>query len=312
METINATIEDIRNVVPGMAEGNTNELEGFKHRVDDIFTKVDKLERRVNEVEQFYLATSKKQPNNPEGGSMVKENDKEKRIPSIKKQQREAACREASKRMHELMRQFGTILRQAITNFVLRFLYLLITQHKWAWPFRQPVDVEGLGLQDYYEEKRQEEEEAEAKLAAQEAAHAKTARDLSNELYELDTHLEELREMLVQKCRKMSNEEKRKLGVALSRLSPEHLSRALEIVAQNNPSFRATAEVVELDIDAQSESTLWRLKFFVKDALEIQGKGPSIDGNKNNGDTATTTTSKQKRDVSDTTAKNAKKRCKKL
>ncbi|PSR93026.1 Transcription factor like [Actinidia chinensis var. chinensis] len=128
METINATIEDIRNVVPGMAEGNTNELEGFKHRVDDIFTKVDKLERRVNEVEQFYLAASKKQPNTPEGGSMVKEHDKEKRIPSIKKQQREAACREASKRMHELMRQFGTILRQAITNFVLRFLYLLVIE----------------------------------------------------------------------------------------------------------------------------------------------------------------------------------------
>lgn len=26
-----------------------------------------------------------------------------------------------------------------------------ITQHKWAWPFMQPVDVKGLGLDDYYE-----------------------------------------------------------------------------------------------------------------------------------------------------------------
>jgi len=26
-----------------------------------------------------------------------------------------------------------------------------MTQHKWAWPFMQPVDVEGLGLNDYYE-----------------------------------------------------------------------------------------------------------------------------------------------------------------
>ena len=34
----------------------------------------------------------------------------------------------------------------------------------------------------YLQEKRQEEEEVEAKLAAQEAAHAKTARDLSNEV----------------------------------------------------------------------------------------------------------------------------------
>lgn len=26
-----------------------------------------------------------------------------------------------------------------------------ITQHKWAGPFMQPVDVVGLGLHDYYE-----------------------------------------------------------------------------------------------------------------------------------------------------------------
>lgn len=30
------------------------------------------------------------------------------------------------------------------------FLVFQITQHKWAWPFMQPVDVEGLGLHDYY------------------------------------------------------------------------------------------------------------------------------------------------------------------
>ncbi|KAL3581445.1 hypothetical protein D5086_015777 [Populus alba] len=70
----------------------------------------------------------------------------------------------------------------------------------------------------------------------------------------------------------MSTEEKRKLGAALTRLSPEDLTKALEIVAQNNPGFQATAEEVDLDIDAQSETTLWRLKFFVKDALEVQGK----------------------------------------
>ncbi|CAI9772878.1 unnamed protein product [Fraxinus pennsylvanica] len=36
-----------------------------------------------------------------------------------------------------------------------------ITQHKWAGPFMQPVDVVGLGLHDDYEEKRRKEEEAE-------------------------------------------------------------------------------------------------------------------------------------------------------
>lgn len=49
----------------------------------------------------------------------------------------------------------------------------------------------------------------------------------------------------------MPTEEKRKLGISLTRLSPEDLHKALEIVAQNNPSFQATAEEVDLDIDAQ-------------------------------------------------------------
>ncbi|CAL5322370.1 unnamed protein product [Camellia sinensis] len=390
METVNATIPDFRTTEPGMAGGNGAELEDFKHRVDDIFTKVDKLEQRVNEVEQFYLTTSKKQPNNSKASSIAKEKDKEKRIPSIKKLQQEAAHREAAaaKRMQELMRQFGTILRQ-------------ITQHKWAWPFMQPVDVEGLGLHDYYEvidrpmdfstiknqmeakdgtgyknvrdicadvrlvftnamkynndeksdvhvmaktllakfeekwlqllpkvteevvaiprtkqhqvhklfwEKRREEEEAQVEInmkLAQEAAHAKMARDLSNEIYEVDMHLEELREMLVQNCRKFSSEEKRKLGADLTRLSPEDLTKALGIVAQNNPSFQAAAEEVDLDIDAQSESTLWRLKFFVKDALETGNNTVNSDS----AAAATTTTSKQK---CDSIANNAKKRSRKL
>lgn len=49
----------------------------------------------------------------------------------------------------------------------------------------------------------------------------------------------------------MSTEEKRKLGTALTHLSPEDISKALEIVAENNPSFQATAQEVDLDIDAQ-------------------------------------------------------------
>lgn len=49
----------------------------------------------------------------------------------------------------------------------------------------------------------------------------------------------------------MSTEEKKKLGTALTRLSPEDLSKALEIVAENNPGFQPTAQEVDLDIDAQ-------------------------------------------------------------
>ncbi|CAJ1947764.1 unnamed protein product [Sphenostylis stenocarpa] len=187
------------------------------------------------------------------------------------------------------------------------------------------------------EETRREEEEAEAQLAlqvAQEVAQAKMARDLSNELYEVDVSLEELREVVLKRCRlyfdarldmypsnplgvsfplsewgdlkiicrKMSTEEKRKLGDALTRLSPEDLSKALEIVAQNNPSFQATAEEVDLDIDAQSESTLWRLKYFVKEALEVQGKNSgSMGGNEHQNN------NKRKKELCDAIAKTKKK-----
>ncbi|KAH9703551.1 hypothetical protein KPL70_011150 [Citrus sinensis] len=371
MEAMDAPISNFTAVHAGNPESDVAEVESFTLRVDDIFQKVDKLEERVNEIEQFYLNASKKQGSNSKGSSTLKDKEKERHVPSIRKQQQEASRREkaAEKRMEELIRQFGTILRN-------------ITQHKWAWPFMQPVDVKGLGLDDYYEvidkpmdfstikkqmeakeyknvreictdvrlvfknamkyndersdvhvmaktllakfeekwlqllpkvteeEKRREEEEAEAQLdmqLAQDAAHAKMARDTSNELYEVDVHLDELREMLVQKCRKTSTEEKRKLGAALTRLSPEDLGKALEIVAQSNTGFQATAEEVELDMDAQSESTLWRLKFFVKDALKSQGNNNNNDNNKNNNNSATNN-NKRKREICDAIAKTAKKK----
>lgn len=49
----------------------------------------------------------------------------------------------------------------------------------------------------------------------------------------------------------MTSEEKRKLGTWLSKLSPEDLNKALEIIAQDNPNFQYTAEEVDLDMDAQ-------------------------------------------------------------
>lgn len=50
--------------------------------------------------------------------------------------------------------------------------------------------------------------------------------------------------------RRVSIEEKRMIGNGLSVLSPEDLSKALEIAAQNNPSFPSAAEEIELDFDA--------------------------------------------------------------
>ncbi|KAK4427833.1 Transcription factor GTE6 [Sesamum alatum] len=354
-------------------------VESLNQSVDEMFIKVDQLEQKLNEVEQFYSSPNTKQPNTPKGGSNPKDKDSEKFLASFKKRQQDAARREAAaaKRMQELMRQFGTILRQ-------------ITQHKWSGPFMQPVDVVGLGLHDYYEviekpmdfstikskmeakdgtgyknvreicadvrlifknamkynkerddvhvmartlldkfetkwlqllpkvdeeEKRRKEEEAEIQQdmqLAQEAAHAKMARDLSFELDEIDTHLEKLRETVLQKCRKMTTEEKKRLGSAITRLSPEDINKALEIVAKNNPVFQPGGETVEVDIDAQSESTLWKLKFFVKDTLQAQMKSSPSAGGNNNGENNQNSNNRRKREICDALAKTSQKKSKKL
>lgn len=57
----------------------------------------------------------------------------------------------------------------------------------------------------------------------------------------------------------------------------------------------------------QSESTLWRLKFFVKDALEVQGKSAASTGGNNNNNH----NNKRKREICDAIAKTAKKKSKK-
>lgn len=313
-------------------EGEPAVAEELGQNVDQIIVKVDELEQRLNEVEQFYSKPGKKQSNTSKASSVMKEKDKDKQITSFKRRQLDASRREAAatKRMQDLMRQFSVLLRQHIIG------------HKWSGPFMQPVDVVGLGLHDYYEviekpmdfstikakmeakdgtgynnvreicadvrlifknamkynderndvhvmaktllakfeekwlqllpkvdeeDERRKKEEAEAQLdiqLAQEVSHAKMARDLSAELEKVDKNLKELRDVVLRNCRKMSTEEKKALMTVLTQLSPEDLNKALLIVAQNNPNFQATGQEVDLDIDAQSESTLWKLKFFVK------------------------------------------------
>ncbi|XP_024020157.1 transcription factor GTE1 [Morus notabilis] len=383
MEPPNSLNPEINQVDQGKADASAAEVEDLGNCVVEISTRVDKIEKSVNEVEQFYSATGNTQLT--KGSSILKDREREKYFSNFKQQQQQqqqqdASQREAAaaRRMQELMRQFATILRQ-------------ITQHKWAWPFMEPVDVEGLGLHDYYEviekpmdigtiktkmeakdgggyknvreiyadvrlvfknamkynnekddvhvmaktllekfeekwlqllpkvaeeEKRGEEEESKAQLdmqLTQEAAYADMAKDTRNELYELDRQLRQLKEALVQKCRRMSTEEKRKLGAAISRLSHEDLSKALEIVAENNPSFQPTAQEVDLDIDAQSEYTLWRLKVFVKEALKVQGNHGSNNATaNNNNDDNRKNNSKRRREICDALAKTAVKRTKKL
>lgn len=63
----------------------------------------------------------------------------------------------------------------------------------------------------------------------------------------------------------------------------------------------------------QSESTLWRLKFFVKDALEAQGKSSAVAGvlNNNISNDNNNNNNKRKREICDAFAKTVKKKSKK-
>lgn len=71
------------------------------------------LEKRFNEVEQFYSKTNKKQSNTSKGSSATKDNEKDKPLTSFKKRQQDASRREAAaaKRMQDLMRQLAGYLR---------------------------------------------------------------------------------------------------------------------------------------------------------------------------------------------------------
>lgn len=380
MELVNTSPSDIGITDPGYAKSNATEMEVLLRRFDEETKKFDKIQQKADEFKQFF--ESRNHQNTSKGGSKLKDKEKEKPITSVMKQQqdREEA---AAKRMQELMRNFATILRQ-------------ITQHKWAWPFMDPVDVKGLGLHDYHkviekpmdfskikqlmeakdetayknvreicadvrlifknamkyndekndihimaktllakfeekwflflpkvveEEKRREKEEAEAQLnieRVQGAANFQMNKYLSIELEKIEKNFLEIRRQMLQRTRKWTTEDKRILGMALSKLSPEDLNKALEIVAKNNPTFEASADEVDLDLDAQSESTLWSLKFFV---LKVRKNSPSNNNDTNNGSNnnsnsknkndADDENSKRKKEICDALARTAKKRSKK-
>ncbi|KAG5228078.1 transcription factor GTE [Salix suchowensis] len=384
MEHMIRSIRGSKDVGPGNIEDNS-EMEGFRDCIDQMFSKVNELEQRVNAVERYYA--DNKQLNTAKCNSVLKDKIKEKHLMTVEKQQQDS-----EKIMQDLMRQFAVIFRQ-------------ITRHKWALPFMEPVDVEGLGLHDYYEviekpmdfrtiknrmeardgtgyknvreiyadvrlvfknamkynderddvhvmartllekfeekwlqllpkvaeeEKSREKEQTATQVAtklAEQASYANMAQYLSNELHGVDMQLERIRKMVVHNSRKISTEEKKKLGTALTQLSHQDLIRALEIVAEHNLSFQATAQEVNLDMDTQSDVTLWRLKVFVQDALKVSGRnsggtGMGCNSNINNDDTKAkmninnknrnTTASKRKGERCDAVTKASAKRTKKI
>ncbi|KAH8522321.1 hypothetical protein H0E87_003086 [Populus deltoides] len=131
MERMIRSIRGSRNVGTGNIEVDNSEMEVFCGCIDRMFSKVNEFEQRVDAVERYYA--DNKELNTAKCSSILKDKIKKKHLMTVEKQQQDS-----EKLTQDLMRQFAAIFRQ-------------ITQHKWAWPFLEPVDVEGLCLHDYYE-----------------------------------------------------------------------------------------------------------------------------------------------------------------
>nr|GEU77960.1 transcription factor GTE1-like [Tanacetum cinerariifolium] len=133
---MDAASVEIESSEPGLLR-----VDELSQNVDQIFIQVDQLEKRLNEVEQFYSKSGRKQSNTSKASSVIRDKDKDKPVSSFKRRQQDASRREASatRRMQDLMRQFNQLLQKHITG------------HQWAGPFLKPVDVVGLELHDYNE-----------------------------------------------------------------------------------------------------------------------------------------------------------------
>jgi len=55
METFGASISEVRNVATGNSNDGTLEMEGFKQRVDEIISKVDKVRIVLKIVKQVCI-----------------------------------------------------------------------------------------------------------------------------------------------------------------------------------------------------------------------------------------------------------------
>ncbi|KAL2341736.1 hypothetical protein Fmac_009676 [Flemingia macrophylla] len=225
------------------------------------------LEEQITEIEQFYRFINV-QVNN------VKDKTHEKHVIGTKRSIQGSSSREAnsSNTMQE------------------------ITQHKWAWPFMDPVDVEGLGLHDYYEiiEKPMDFSTVKRKMDAKDGSGYQNVREIyadvrlifknamkyndekhdihtmaktllekfekkwlqllpkvAQALCNIEATLENFKEMVIEKCRKISTREKVILMESLPRLTLENLSKAMQIISANDPTFQPFAQEVNLDLDVQ-------------------------------------------------------------
>ncbi|GJN29721.1 hypothetical protein PR202_gb17972 [Eleusine coracana subsp. coracana] len=272
-------------------EAESEEVVSFRRQVEGLASKADLLEKRVNEVVDFH--DGKKQHGSGGrkaaggGRSGGRDGGHSKGKPDLFRQIAAILREIISKPMdfstirdkmegkginkYNNVREICSDVRLIFSN-AMRYNAEGHPVHRMAKTLLEIFEQKWLRLLPKVEseEKRQKEEgstDITGTNSSREAAVAKLAKETDDELSEINKELKELYETVVQRCRKMTADEKRKLGASLCHLSPDDLEKALEIVAEDNPDFQTKAEEVELDMDALSETTLWRIKFFVREAL---------------------------------------------
>ncbi|XP_071724528.1 transcription factor GTE1-like [Rutidosis leptorrhynchoides] len=80
--------------------------------------------------------------------------------------------------------------------------------------------------------------------------------------------------MIHEICRQLRNVDKKQITMLRNKLNSDEISKALEMVAEEIPSFPSTTLEVNLDLTELSEVMLWRLREYTVEMLKTSGRIP--------------------------------------
>ncbi|XP_058102040.1 uncharacterized protein LOC131246153 isoform X1 [Magnolia sinica] len=97
-----------------------------------------------------------------------------------------------------------------------------------------------------------------------EEALRKCSADLSAKLDYMEQHLEEFLDMVMSKCRQMTQAEKQQLRKRIQKLPAKALDRIVEIIQHRKPSSGLSCDEIHVDLENEDNVTLWRLHYYVE------------------------------------------------
>ncbi|XP_058102042.1 uncharacterized protein LOC131246153 isoform X2 [Magnolia sinica] len=80
----------------------------------------------------------------------------------------------------------------------------------------------------------------------------------------MEQHLEEFLDMVMSKCRQMTQAEKQQLRKRIQKLPAKALDRIVEIIQHRKPSSGLSCDEIHVDLENEDNVTLWRLHYYVE------------------------------------------------